>query len=609
MKTEKKKAEKTKPIKAVYYGFLIFLGLVIALGLITTVYAYSYRNKVLLNSYLLDKNVSGMRSDDLVQFIEKADENYKDKKIKIVYGDKKWEIDYIDFNWMIDKEKTRDELLNYGKNGSFLRKAAENARSLIIPKKYDLSYTFNEAALLDWINKVDSEVGSPKEETNIVIKNSNVKITDPKSGEKIDEENIRSQILNRLALKDSGEIKIELTKDEPIISKEEAEKLVDKAKELTSQDVNLIGPGGEENISKESLGTSIELKKKTKKTGFLKSELGDAYVSFNQSKIKDLIQKELDTLNIPAEDAKFTIEDGKITLTSPSKSGKQIKLDEAVSQVIESLEKGEKEIKLPTENQLPSIVAQSSSDIEKIGIKELIGTATTDFRRSPENRVHNIKTGVKYISGAIVKPGEEFSTISRLGKIDQSSGYLPELVIKENATVPEFGGGLCQVSTTLFRAAMNSGLEITERQNHSYRVSYYEPPVGMDATIYYPKPDFKFKNTTDNYILINGYVEGTKVTFDIYGTKDGRTVTITDPEVYDITSPPEPIYTDDPTLEPGETKQTDTAHPGAKAIFYYTVKKGDKVINKQTFKSAYVPWPAKFLRGPEANQGEQTPSQ
>jgi vancomycin resistance protein YoaR len=219
--------------------------------------------------------------------------------------------------------------------------------------------------------------------------------------------------------------------------------------------------------------------------------------------------------------------------------------------------------------------------------------------------VHNIKTGVKYISGAIVKPNEEFSTIARLGTIDQSSGYLPELVIKENSTVPEFGGGLCQVSTTLFRAAMNAGLDITERQNHSYRVSYYEPPVGMDATIYYPKPDFKFKNTTNNYILINGYVEGTKVSFDIYGTKDGRTVSVSDPEVYDITPPPDPIYTDDPTLEPGEVKQTDSAHPGAKAIFYYTVKKGDQIINKQTFKSAYVPWPAKFKRGPEIKQGEQ----
>jgi len=606
MKADKKKAGKIKPIKMVYYGFLALIGLGILLLITNTVYAYSYRGKVLINSYLLDKNISGYKDEKLTNFISDADSNYKDKKIKLVCGDKNWEIGYEDFNWQLDKDGTKKKILDYGHLGGFFLRAGETLKSIIIPKHYDLEYSFNESVLLDWLGQINQEIGQPKEETNIIIKDSSVKITEAKSGEKINEDEIRSQILDRLALKAKGDISIKLIKDDPVITKEEAEKLVDRAKSLTDHSVELKGPNGSIELSSNDLGSLIELKKKTRKIAFLKTELGEAYVSFNSKKIKEILNKESDALNIYAEDAKFSISNGKITLNSPSKTGKEIKLDESVDVAVEGLEKGEREITLPSKTQEPSIEAQTSADIEKIGIKEIIGTATTDFRKSPENRIHNIQMGVKYISGAVVKPGDEFSTISRLGKIDQSSGYLPELVIKENSTVPEFGGGLCQVSTTLFRSAMNSGLKITERQNHSYRVSYYEPPVGMDATIYYPRPDFRFVNTTDNYILINGHVEGTQITFDIYGTKDGREVSISDPSVYDITNPPEAIYIDDPALEAGEVKQTDHAHPGAKASFTYTVKKNGKTINQQTFNSAYVAWPAKFLRGPQAQEENQS---
>ncbi len=151
---------------------------------------------------------------------------------------------------------------------------------------------------------------------------------------------------------------------------------------------------------------------------------------------------------------------------------------------------------------------------------------------------------------------------------------------------------------------MNTGLKITERQNHSYRVSYYEPPVGMDATIYSPQPDLKFVNGTSNYILIQGSVSGNKITFDFYGTKDGREVETSDPQIYDVTSPPPPVYIDDPSLEPGEEKRIDREHSGAKATFTYKVKKDGKVLFEQKFNSAYVPWAAKYLRGPSKPEGQ-----
>ena len=607
MTTDKKTHKKPNGVNPLYliYGLV---GVILVLTLVLVGYGYVFANKSLLNTYLQKTNISSKSPDQIKSAIDQIDSNYPDKKIKVVYKDKNWEISYKDISWSLDKNKTETDIIGYGHQGSYYQRGIELLHSLVAKKQFSLEYSFDENAFLNWMNGIDQEIGTAKVETNIIVKDGQAKITDSKAGVRIDDDALRQKVLDRLELKDKGDIQIELITDNPVITHQEAEGLVDSAKTLTNHSVKLVGPNGSTDLDSNTLGASIALKKKKVRKGVLKSELGPAYVSFDSDEIKNILQKQLDSLNKPAVDAQFSISNGNISLTSASQTGEVINLDESVSTIISALELGKTEIKLPSKIQAPSIDAQGANDISKIGIKEIIGSATTDFKKSPDNRVHNIQTGVKYISGAVIKPGEEFSTIGRLGTIDQNSGYLPELVIKENATVPEFGGGLCQVSTTLFRAAMNAGLKISERQNHSYRVSYYEPPVGMDATIYYPKPDFKFVNTTDNYILINGHIEGTKITFDIYGTKDGRVASVTDPVVYDVTQPPDSIYTDDPTLAPGEVKQIDHAHPGAKATFDYTVKKDGKVINQQTFNSYYVAWPAKFLRGPQVDNQAQSNS-
>jgi vancomycin resistance protein YoaR len=107
---------------------------------------------------------------------------------------------------------------------------------------------------------------------------------------------------------------------------------------------------------------------------------------------------------------------------------------------------------------------------------------------------------------------------------------VPELVIKNNKTEPEFGGGICQVSTTVFRAALQSGLKITERKNHAYAVQYYKP-YGLDATIYIPKPDLQFKNNTPGAILLVPQIDGMRLTFSMFGTSDGRTTVIDGPHI------------------------------------------------------------------------------
>ncbi|MDP4000996.1 MAG: VanW family protein [bacterium] len=172
------------------------------------------------------------------------------------------------------------------------------------------------------------------------------------------------------------------------------------------------------------------------------------------------------------------------------------------------------------------------SETNELGINELVATGESNFTGSSRSRITNIRVGSSRYNGLILLPGEEFSFNKFLGDINAANGYTPEIVIKGTELKKEFGGGLCQVSTTVFRAAMNAGLPITERQNHSFAVQYYSP-AGTDATIYTGVLDFKFKNNLASHMLIQTRIEGTKLYYDFYGTKDDRVVELEDPYTYD----------------------------------------------------------------------------
>ncbi|MEI7452167.1 MAG: VanW family protein [Candidatus Falkowbacteria bacterium] len=233
-------------------------------------------------------------------------------------------------------------------------------------------------------------------------------------------------------------------------------------------------------------------------------------------------------------------------------------------------------------------------------IKEIVGTGHSNFKGSPVNRRRNIAVGSAKINGLMIAPGSEFSLVSALGSVEKEDGYLPELVIKENKTIPEFGGGLCQVATTLFRAALQSGLPITARSNHSYRVSYYEP-AGTDAAVYLPNPDVKFINDTGNYILIQTRTLGNDLYFDFWGVKDGRKIEVGAPTIYNIVKPAPTKLLESTDIPVGTKKCTEHAHNGADAWFDYKVTynpgSDTQAVKQKRFSSHYVPWQEVCLVG------------
>ncbi|MFO7807488.1 MAG: VanW family protein [Candidatus Moraniibacteriota bacterium] len=260
-------------------------------------------------------------------------------------------------------------------------------------------------------------------------------------------------------------------------------------------------------------------------------------ISLKKQETKEYLQNISSDINREPKNGKFEFvkDDKKLKVLEKSKKGIALKVDKSYKKIKNNLVENSETSYIPLEVSLqePDISTQNP---EKYEIKKEMGEGESGFHGSTDTRVHNIKTAASRFHGLVLKPGEVLSFVETLGEVNEKTGYEEELVIKKNKTVPEFGGGICQVSTTMFRAGLNAGLEITERHNHSYPVHYYDPP-GTDATVYIPKPDLKIKNTTDNYLLIQTEMEEQDEEFFIYfySKDDPYEVEIIGPEVTERT--------------------------------------------------------------------------
>ncbi|MBI2330475.1 VanW family protein [Candidatus Daviesbacteria bacterium] len=287
----------------------------------------------------------------------------------------------------------------------------------------------------------------------------------------------------------------------------------------------------------------------------------------------------------------------RVTAFKPSQEGRKLNIDSTFNLISEALTTNtQKNINLPVEIVRPKI---ATSDVNSLGIKELVGRGTSSFTGSIPNRMYNIRLAASRLNGVLISPGETFSFNQTVGDISAATGYKQAYVIKEGRTVLDDGGGVCQVSTTIFRAVLNAGLPVLARTAHAYRVDYYERgfPPGLDATVFYPSVDFKFKNDTQNYILIQAYTSGDEAFVDLYGTADGRTTQLTKPVITNQIPPPAELRQDDPALPKGTVKQVDWAAWGANVSFKRTVTRNGETIINETWRSNYKPWQAVFLVG------------
>ena len=326
-------------------------------------------------------------------------------------------------------------------------------------------------------------------------------------------------------------------------------------------------------------------------------------VKYNKSEIQDFITLAEEKYNKPAKNALFNFENEKVVQFRPEEEGIKIDSDKFFiesNKKITALKQKQQNITVVLEKEVikPEITLANSN---KYGIEELIGIGTSNYSHSIPERIHNILVASSRFNGVLIPPDEEFSFNDTVGDISSFTGYKPAYIIKAGKTVLGDGGGVCQVSTTIFRAALNTGLPIIERTAHAYRVSYYEQDSqpGFDATVYGPTVDFKFKNDTGNYILIQTEADQINniLTFKFYGKRDGRKVELSKARVYDVQPPLPDATQEDPTIKRGVVKQVDFPAWGAKSVFNYKVTRDDKILYEKEFYSSYRPWQAVYLVG------------
>ncbi len=602
------KENKIKWLRLFVACFFIILVIIIATYLI---FEENYKNRIYPGVKLENINLGGLTKTKVKELIEKKVNTINQNGVKFKYqehevvvtpivssleGELAYQIIFFDI------EKTVDNIFDFGRNENILKNLKEKIKSIKNGKIIKASIKIEEEVvkkILQENYKEFEQTGLSAELTATTSKKWARKIEfailEEQIGYTFDYKKAIEKLNNNLSRLNDSEIILDVEKDHPKIYKSECLNIEKEAQKIiTTSPITLFYEENKWEIKKEILADWLKLSRGVN---------DKIVIDLNEEKIKKYLEENIkEEIDQNAVDAKFEIKDNRVVEFNVSRDGLKLNDEKTISTLRKKfLTEKEFEIEMVVEVEKSKI---STEDVNDFGISEIIGTGHSNFVGSPKNRIHNITAGANALSGLIVKPEEEFSLVTALGEIDKESGYLPELVIRGNKTIPEYGGGLCQIGTTIFRTAIASGFPITERRNHSYRVSYYEP-AGTDATLYNPKPDFKFLNDTPNHILILYRIDGNDLYFDFWGKKDGRLVEKTDPTIYNIIKPGATKIIETTDLPVGKKRCTEMPHNGADAYFDYKVSYPDGEIKEERFESHYVPWRGVCLLGVEKLSEEE----
>jgi len=474
-----------------------------------------------------------------------------------------------------------------------------------IPVYYDL----NKESLIEILhsNFINEEV--PARDAGFAYEAGELRIVADKVGQVIDYQQAIGDLEDQLKLLSNEPINLKIVNDQPVIEYKSVASLQSQAKDfLERTPINLQA----KYLSKQHRINWQQNIDRATAAAWLAPVINGQGVELGFGEGLTLYLEEQSTnINQEPLDAKFEISNGRIIQFQASRDG--IIIDVASSTKLMQnllLQEEQNEIRLVLTVVPPRIV---TSEVNDLGINEIIGIGKSDFSGSPSNRRKNIKIASDKLNGLLIKPSEEFSLVEALRPFTQEAGYLPELVIKGNRLIPEVGGGACQIGTTAFRTALDSGLEISQRRNHSFAVSYYNDENGLpgtDATIYDPLPDFRFVNNTPGHILIQTFVgEDSILTYEFWGTNDGRQASTTIPVISSRTPAPDTKYIETEDLEPGVTECTGSNVPGYSTYFKYSIADENGEYSEKYFNSKYKPWQRVCLIGIEPEETEEEPEE
>jgi vancomycin resistance protein YoaR len=560
----------------------------VALNTFFITYHVYFARRIVPGVYVGRVKIGGMSVTDARSTLIR-NEPKKNTSIYFKYKNYTYQTTLDEISLKYDWEKTLQTAVTVGRSGNFFADVGTKTQGLFGSITIKPDYTYDEEAFQAFTAKIDGSVNIPESDAYFKIVDDKLVIIPEKEGSTIEIKKLKEELKKNFDTLTFKLADIPVTKTQPDITQAELEKKLDEVERIISKELTLV------HASQTYSPTPTQLLKYVKAT---EASNGDIELSLDLTKVSDIVSQ-ANALVFKSPRGKITkLEKDKVISFELIESGEELNKDK----FLEDLETAlfDSNTLEPTIS-LATIEIDTTKDLDKYGIKELIGFGSSKYLGSIPSREKNLLLASERLDGALVAPGQIFSFNKTVGEINAKTGYASAYVIQNGRTVLGDGGGVCQTSTTIFRAALNTGLEIVTRHPHAYRVAYYEQDSGpgFDASIYQPSLDFQFKNDTANYILIEttANTEEKTLRFNIYGTKDGRKVEVSKPVLTNQSAPPPTAYIDDPTLKKGVRVQTEHATWGAKALLTRTVTKDGEILHNDTFTSNYQPWRAVFMVG------------
>jgi len=537
-------------------------------------------------------SLDGMTRAEARTALEAAASNYSPPPLTLRYGDHAWRLDKDDLGVKVSIDRSLNRAFARGRNRSFPANLWAQWQMFWNGYRLQPSITVNPGQIEQTIRELTTRFNRSAQESEVTLSELQVVITSSQPGQMVNvDETV--QMTMRRALNGTGGIVDVLVEEippagaAPIASKQAIE-------ETLSQPILISDPYGEFQFSLDpaTLAAIVTWVPDDKNVGEVKPAV-------DEEKLRQIVQDWATQVYRPPLNARFDFDSKSGTLLelAPSATGYELDVDATVAAIIAAISAGEKQATLSVQKIKPEI---ASEDADKLGIKELVARGTTKFAGSSRARVKNIEVAASKFIGVVIPPDGIFSFNKYVGDVTAANGFEDSLIIAGDRTAVGVGGGVCQVSTTIFRTSFFGGFPTIERWAHGYVVGYYGEP-GIDATVYTPHVDLKFKNTTGHYLLIKPIINKKKgtLTFEFYGTNPGWKVEVGKPKYSNRQPPPPPLYIEDPSLPEGKVVQFDWAVAGMDAEVPRKVwdKDGNLIID-EVLKSKYKPWQAKFRFGP-----------
>lgn len=573
--------------------------LALAVLLVSSVLAFElfYADRVFPGIQLWDAEVGGARIGAAASALDGS--LGLDAPLVTLRGpDRSWRASPIDLGLEVDPKATLTRVYRLGRGHSLAANLLSHLQLLAFGAEFPPVLVYDESVSRRYLQDLAERIYVPPIDASLTFSGT-VPVAEPaQPGRRLEVEATLAALAPAVTRLTPEEVELVVSQIQPTVTdagqaKAEAEALLDGPLTLVLAHPRDDDPGPWV-ISPDQLVEMLEVR----------AEGGVLHTVLDEEPLRAYLQGLSPALAIEPVDARFHFNERTAQLEpiSPSREGRELDVEASLATIVDALVAGQRYVPLVVQAVPPRY--PDSATAEELDIIDLVGEGESYFIGSPSGRDHNIRLAASQFDGLVIPPGEIFSFNHHLGEVTAEAGYDESYITAGEQLQMGIGGGICQVSTTAFRAAFWGGYPITERWYHYQRVGYYEllgGEVGMDATVYSPHVDLKFTNDRSAPLLIETEVEerAHRLVFRFYSTDDGRRVEKEGPVVSDETEPGPPIYQLDEELEPGTVIKWQSAVGGLTATVERRVyDAAGEVLHHDVFVSEYAPRRAAYHYGP-----------